>query len=54
MKRDIINFEKMLAEDWLIEVEFLYRLTGIDSDFFRNYITKRDRIAENNGEIIAF
>ena len=54
MKRDVINFEKMLAEDWLIEVEFLYRLTGIDSDFFRNYFTKRDRIAENNGEIIAF
>ena len=54
MKRNIINFEKMLAEDWLIEVEFLYRLTGIDSDFFRNYFTKTDRVAENNGEIIAF
>jgi len=54
VKRDVINFEKMLAEDWLIEVEFLYRLTGINSDFFRNYFTKRDRIAENNSEIIAF
>lgn len=54
MERDIINFEKMLAKDWLIEVEFLYRLTGIDSDFFRNYFTKPDRVAESNGEIIAF
>src|SRR5699024_978997 len=54
MKRDIINFEKMLAKDWLIEVEFLYRLTGIDSDFFRNYFTKPGRVAESNGEIIAF
>src|SRR5699024_5867240 len=54
MKRNIINFEKMLAKDGLIEVEFLYRLTGIDSDFFRNDFTKPDRVAENNGEIIAF
>ncbi len=44
----------MLAKDWLIEVEFLYRLTGIDRDFFRDYFTKRDRVADSNGEIIAF
>ncbi len=54
IKKDVINFEKMLEKDWLIEVEFLYRLTGIDSKFFRNYIRKHDRIAESNDGIIAF
>ena len=54
IKKDVINFEKMLEKDWLIEAEFLYRLTGIDSKFFRNYIRKHDRIAESNDGIIAF
>lgn len=54
IKKDVINFEKMLEKDWLIEIEFLYRLTGIDSDFFRNYIRRHDRIAKGNDGIIAF
>src|SRR5699024_1979053 len=54
MKRDIINYEQMLAKDSLIEVEFVYRIKGFDSNIFRNYFTNPGWVAENNGEIIAF
>lgn len=39
-KENVINFHKMLTEDWLIEVEFLQRLTGIDVHFFEKYNIK--------------
>lgn len=54
IKKDVIDFRKMLEEDWLIEVEFLYRLTGIESGFFKKYISRYDKIANSNVEFISF
>lgn len=40
IKESIINFTHMLDTDWRVDIEFLYKLTGIDISFFKNYIPK--------------
>jgi len=54
IREGIIDFQKMLEVDWRIEVEFLSRLTGIDGEFFYNYITKSIRIDKNNVQVISY
>lgn len=54
IKKELIHFEKMLEKDWLIEIDFLYQLTGIDSDFFNSYVKKRENTDDSDDGIIAF
>lgn len=37
-KKGIIDIHKMLERDWMVEIDFLHRLTGIDKGFFTNYL----------------
>ncbi|MBO1003891.1 spr1629 family repressor/antitoxin [Pseudogracilibacillus auburnensis] len=39
-KKGIIDIRNMIDNDWMVETDFLHRLTGIDVDFFNNYLTK--------------
>ncbi|API92138.1 hypothetical protein BKP57_10025 [Virgibacillus sp. 6R] len=36
-KKRIIDIHEMLERDWMVEVDFLHRLTGINIGFFNNY-----------------
>src|SRR5699024_9469906 len=40
IKRNIVSMNEILEKDWLIEVEFLYHLTGLKTEFFNQYMTK--------------
>lgn len=40
IKQGIVRMNEMLEKDWLIEVDFLYHLTGLKVDFFNQYTTK--------------
>ncbi len=37
-KKGMIDIREMIERDWMAEVQFFYRITGIDLDFFNNYI----------------
>ena len=37
-KNRLINIRQMLETDWKVETSFFYQLTGIDSNFFNNYL----------------
>src|SRR5699024_10998633 len=41
-KQNIINMHNMLEKDWKVEVEFLHLLTGIDTNFFKQYIVQEE------------
>ncbi|KPH78245.1 helix-turn-helix domain-containing protein [Oceanobacillus caeni] len=42
-KKKIIDLRQMLEDDWMVEIDFLHELTGIDISFFNNYmIRERD------------
>ena len=38
----IINIHEMLEKDWKVEIEFLHLLTGIDTNFFKQYIVQEE------------
>jgi hypothetical protein len=35
-----VDIRQMVENDWKTEISFFYHMTGIDSDFFNNYLTK--------------
>lgn len=37
-KKGLIDIRKMMERDWMVEVPFFHRITGIDLEFFNNYI----------------
>lgn len=36
----MIDIRKMIERDWMVEVQFFHRITGIDLEFFNNYINQ--------------
>lgn len=36
--KGLIDIRKMMERDWMVEVPFFHRITGIDLEFFNNYI----------------
>lgn len=45
-KRGLIDLREMLERDWLVEVQFLNRITGIDLEFFKSYINHDQHFGE--------
>lgn len=37
-KKGMIDIREMIERDWMVEVQFFHRITGIDLEFFNNYI----------------
>lgn len=54
VEKSIIDFKRMLDTDWRVDIEFLYKLTGIDLDFFKNYLTEQKDLQENFVQSISF
>ncbi|MCZ0704477.1 Zn-dependent peptidase ImmA (M78 family)/DNA-binding XRE family transcriptional regulator [Natronobacillus azotifigens] len=43
VKKGLIKMDRMIEKDWMVEIDFFHRLTGIDKNFYHNYIvTERD------------
>lgn len=40
IKKGMVDFRRMIENDWMVEKDFLHRITGIDLSFFDNYMTK--------------
>ncbi|GAB2566884.1 spr1629 family repressor/antitoxin [Gracilibacillus alcaliphilus] len=38
--KGIIDIQQMIEIDWMVEIDFFYRLTGIEPNFFRQYMIK--------------
>lgn len=45
-KKGLIDMDKMMEKDWMVDVEFFHQITGIDLDFFHRYM-----IYEQNFEL---
>ncbi|WP_407269420.1 helix-turn-helix domain-containing protein [Radiobacillus sp. PE A8.2] len=41
-KREIIDIYEMIEKDWKVEIPFFHRITGIDVNFFNNYVRYED------------
>lgn len=39
-KKELIDLREMMEKDWMVEVQFFNRITGIEVDFFNNYLKK--------------
>lgn len=51
-KKGMIDIYEMIEKDWMVEIDFFHRLTGIDKSFFNNYmIRERDFELVNVNEI---
>ncbi|KAB8130304.1 ImmA/IrrE family metallo-endopeptidase [Gracilibacillus oryzae] len=37
--KKLIDLREMIDKDWMVDISFLHRLTGIDAAFFNNYIS---------------
>ncbi|WP_067843100.1 spr1629 family repressor/antitoxin [Amphibacillus sediminis] len=37
-KKGIIDIREMIDKDWMVEIPFFHQITGIDLEFFKNYI----------------
>lgn len=46
--KDIIDIRKMLDRDWKADIEFFYKLTGIEFNFFNKYL-----LAEKDFELLS-
>lgn len=40
-RNSIFNFQQMLDNDWMADIQFLHQITGIDSNFFNRYLIKK-------------
>ncbi len=40
VKKGIIDIRGMADNDWMVDVDFLHRITGIDLGFFNRYLIK--------------
>ncbi|SEN98525.1 Zn-dependent peptidase ImmA, M78 family [Amphibacillus marinus] len=40
-QKGIIDMRKMLENDWMVEIDFFHRITGIDLNFFNQYIDSK-------------
>lgn len=49
IKKNIINLRKMLDNDWKADIDFFYKLTGIEFSFFNKYL-----LVENDFELRSF
>ncbi|UOQ83594.1 spr1629 family repressor/antitoxin [Gracilibacillus salinarum] len=38
VKKKLIDIREMLERDWMVDITFLHRITGIESSFFDNYM----------------
>lgn len=50
---NLVDFATMLEEEWLFELEFLAKITGIDAHFFNRYMMKRPRFMQEK-RIVPF
>ncbi|OUQ87428.1 transcriptional regulator [Brevibacillus brevis] len=39
-KKGLVDIRQMIENDWKVELSFFHRMTGIDPNFFNNYLTK--------------
>lgn len=39
-KKGLVDIRQMIDNDWKVEISFFYRMTGIDPNFFNQYLTK--------------
>lgn len=47
VKKEIIDIHEMMERDWMVEIEFFHRLTGIDISFFNKYL-----VSEQDFELV--
>lgn len=47
VKKGIIDIYQMMEKDWMVEIDFFHRLTGIDISFFNRYL-----VSEQDFELI--
>ncbi|MCJ0931507.1 helix-turn-helix domain-containing protein [Virgibacillus halodenitrificans] len=49
--KGMMDIQEMAERDWMVNADFFYRLTGIDKDFFSNYMTEKQDFSISNAKV---
>ncbi len=47
-KKGLIDMDKMMEKDWMVDIEFFHQITGINLDFFHRYMTNGQNFELDN------